>query len=632
MAISPERMAEIQSQAQQIKQSGQLNLATPQLDAPKQEGVQGAIGAAVGFGKGLLTEGFQKAQSGLNVGKALGESAIGEAFGSAILGAVPEQARDIVVGTAQGTQEMLEQSAATPKFLQPKGKAEQTGAVIEDIAEFAVPITGALGATGKAAQAVSKAGVPTKFAPILGRGIEEGITGAAIGLTQGGEADDALKGGLIDLGVTAGLGVLGKGASALSRAVPDGGVTKALTNIPPLAQGSTQRLPGAIQTATGATQRFGQRLGEGISNIVENVSDTAQTASRMAQELPQVRQAVSSGIDERFVRQLTDLTQDNLKSVQRMQDIATSESLKATGKRTKDVIGDVVAEQMKTLRKAAQDIGEKIGKVEKTAKIDPLSGDELFSKMDNLLREQGIILGREGGLVSTGRFSTDEAKLFRSILDEVPLTGSFTAEDIINLKRRIAKTAASKGRQLKLEMADVNRVVGLLEGAINDALPVAYRQLAKEYAEVMNVLSSWLRVLGSAKNTSYTVDDLIEEGGALFGEKAMRVLGNASSSVEGVLDDLVASAKLYGYEGADEITALANWADIIENAYGLTQRGSLQGRALQAGKDVAEGAIATATTGPLGVLGKSLQFVTGQSGKNKQKAIEQLLESLIQTN
>lgn len=627
MAISPERLAEIQQRAEQLRVSGQRDISAPKLNTQAPEGLQGILGGAVGFGKKLLTKGMDTAKSGLDIGRTLGESPIGEAFGSAVLQAFPGQEEQIGE-TARRTQEVLEQTTQVPEVLRPKGRAEKTGATVEQIAEFAVPVVPALGATGKVAKGLQKFG---KAAPVLGRGVEEAATGAAIGLSQEGNIQRAATGSLIDMGLAVGLGSIGRGIGAARRGVQR--ITPKITDaVPPLARGtqthSLTQLPSSVaETAIGATRRVGQRIGEGLQNVKENIGQSAQEAARLSRDLPEIRQAITSGIPERFVRQITRLSDDNLDRIRKMQEIAEKESIEATGKRTKDVVGEVVANQMRTLREQAKDIGKRIDIVEKQGKIEPIAGKELHTKLDNILRSEGVSINKEGKIISSGRFSTDEAKLLRSLLDEIPFTGSLTAEDVINVKRRMRKAASSKSRQLKLETADINRVLNTVQRGVDEALPVAYRELAREYAQIMNVLGEWLRILGTAKNTSYSIDDLIEEGGALFGDRAMRTLGNAGSRVEGVLTDLVETAKQYGYEGADDILALTNWADIIEGAYGLTQRGSLQGRVSQADQGVIDTAI-TATSPPLGVVKKGIDFVTGQSGKNKQNAIEQLLNAI----
>ncbi|MDP2631675.1 MAG: hypothetical protein Q8P30_02820 [Candidatus Uhrbacteria bacterium] len=108
----------------------------------------------------------------------------------------------------------------------------------------------------------------------------------------------------------------------------------------------------------------------------------------------------------------------------------------------------------------------------------------------------------------------------------------------------------------------------------------------------------------------------------------MRTLGNASAQIDGVLDDLAATAVEYGYKGATDFNAMANWANIIENAYGLTKGGSLQGRVKSGIQQAGEAGVAAATGGIGGVLLKAGQAVAGQTNKNKQKALDQLIDFL----
>ncbi|MDP2631418.1 MAG: hypothetical protein Q8P30_01465 [Candidatus Uhrbacteria bacterium] len=79
---------------------------------------------------------------------------------------------------------------------------------------------------------------------------------------------------------------------------------------------------------------------------------------------------------------------------------------------------------------------------------------------------------------------------------------------------------------------------------------------------------------------------------------------------------------------ATYFNAMANWANIIENAYGLTKGGSLQGRVKSGIQQAGEAGVAAATGGIGGVLLKAGQTVAGQTNKNKQKALDQLVDFL----
>lgn len=601
--MSPERKAEIQRMLG--GGSGAANVQRPvQLTSPRQEGVRGIPGAAIGFGKKLITKGLDTAQAGINIGDALGGSPIGKAFGNVVTGGMSDEQKRRLGQNVRSADSFVKGTARVPEPLKPIGQAERTGATVEQIAEFLVPGVGATKFAGKGAQLIPKLG---KAAPIVGRGIEEAVTGAGIGLSQTGDLAGAGKGSLIDFGLTTTLGAAGKGLGALGKAVA------------PLASKTSSNVPGMI----GGTSRFARGIGrtvsERVTNLSNSIADGVQNAAARA-DLPSVeRQVENSGVAKRFVNRLKTSSRDTVVKIKETLE-AGKQALEGKKVDHLAVQGRAALDRFDIVQRGRKTVGQRMEDV-----IDDISANAYDVRG---IREEA----RDIVEAYKGKITLGERLALNKILKEIPRANTMSARGLADLNSRLAKAAREIVALRKLSPGTVSMLVAKIRDAISSQLPAEYRALSKQYAEMSSVIDNFLREIGATKKDGvfYTLDDLMEEGEGLVGQKIIRLITNASGSrsmLYGKLDEL---AKKFGYQGADDLETIAEWTDIIENALGLTKQGSLQGRMSSGIDAVSDIQVGSQAAGPAGgvVLG-ALSKAVGAAKVDRQRAIEDFLESLL---
>lgn len=496
-----------------------------------------------------------------------------------------------------------------PVGITEEGEQKGFGGQVKDILGAGLE-TGSFLAPGMIGTSALRKGATTgaRIAGGAGAGALAGGTQAlGEGLTTSQRAADIARDVFMGGALGAGVGAALPAAGALARKAPQ--AVRAVTTA----------APKTAKTVVGATRRGVQQVPERIRGTFENIGDVATSAARVSAEPAPVRRAIASNIPERTVNIVKNINDDTRKVAKQMQTAAQA------GETPKKVLAKPALDRVKFASQKAKEIGNKMDDA-----IDAmmLKQNNVVNPREEMLQElsnQGIVFNAKGQLESTGEFTTEQAKLLRRLVSELPSNEMLTPKQVVAAQRKLSRTIREAAKAKGINVDSLQTVAARLKAILTNNLSDEYRQLAREYAIVKQSIDEFLKLLNMTKKKGgyFTLEDIIEKADTRTGNRIMRLLNSDPTAAEealGLLDD---ATRQLGYKGRENFVELAEIANTLEQIYDLVPSKSFKG-GITAG--VAEG-IQTAGGIPGMIIGAA-QKATGASRANQQKAFEALLGSL----
>lgn len=337
MAISPQRMAEIQAMMQQGAQApttggmtaqrrAEIEAMIKQQQQPQQEGTPGVRGFLSGLVKTIVDAPRQFAESGQTIGRALSQSGPGQFIAENItrplINLLPEQAQQNIGQAASAARQVSDVSTTQSEALKRTGTAERAGETAANIGMFFLP-GGAVGRGARALEGTAALSKLGKFAAPVARGIAEGTASTAIAAGQTGSLKEGAKAGLADLGVNVALGSLGPLARAATAgrrlAIPG---TQVAQDVAQAAQRVGVNLPASSLSKSAPVRTIEQFASRGfgagsftqkVDDAVAKLNDFARgivTKAGTAKAPSEAGQILADGLEtfkKNFIKGKTDL-------------------------------------------------------------------------------------------------------------------------------------------------------------------------------------------------------------------------------------------------------------------------------------------------------------------------------------
>lgn len=470
-------------------------------------------------------------------------------------------------------------------------------------------VAAAQGAKAAAKPLISAVARGTGTAGAVGSGI--GSLGSALAdkTANVGDIIGRTALGTIIGGVTG--GTLGAGSAAIGRGASQ------------LANKATQTAQNLIPSNTSNfVKGVSRSIGETVGNIGSNIQKGSQRIAEQA-NLPEVeRKLLATGLPEGPIFQLKNAGAETAQKVKEVVDIAKQRLTTNTGNLV-DVQGRAVLDRIAKVVDARKAIGKEMEEV-----VERIGG--------NTYDARAIRQEIRDVLKNATRLPIPLRTAVNKILKEIPENATtLSAKELADINSRLASSARTISQMKNITSSDLDVVVGQIRKVITQRLPDEYRVLSQQYAEVMRVINDLLKEMGATKKNGafYTIDDFLESGDTLAGEKLIRLLSNVSGSRQLIYGQLEELAKRYGYTGTDDLNALVEWTNLIESALNIPKPGSFQGRITQAGENVADIAAGAQVGGlPGSIVGGALGKAKKAMQADKAEAIEEFIKSLLRTS
>lgn len=393
----------------------------------------------------------------------------------------------------------------------------------------------------------------------------------------------------------------------------------------PLVFAGGKALVAGTKAASPAIGAFGGGLKNVLGAPFRYLGEKVENANAIS-KLPDVEKALAkSGLDERTRNFLTTATPSTKEGFGNMVDILEKSSTDLRSKtQAKDVVGREFLKPVDYLAQDAKKAGQEIqNEVMKPGKVG--IGD-VVQRFKDSLESKGVLARKDGTLVSTGRVPRSDLKYYESVLDEI--------KDVTGGKKDISRAQAHALRQRLYDTLDaatksggtpgtkpfsslVDNDVNALRGDIAETIGSKYKDAAKRYAVNQKALSNVAKFAGVPANI-----ENISSKSLKLGEGLMRSLGNAADKPTSLINEVTELAKSRGFKSDTNIHDLIDFADNLENLYGIQQTRSFEG-GVQRG--VSQAGMPTIPTSKTDLIIKAMQAATKTSNQDKIDALKVFL-------
>lgn len=362
-------------------------------------------------------------------------------------------------------------------------------------------------------------------------------------------------------------------------------------------------------------------------------------------EEPLKKEAISAGIDERVIDLIDGASYADRVKMQRQMAQAYKKSKSYMTERPVSIAGESVMERVNHVSEARKQVGKEYGELVKRLPNQPVDVSAVKKGFLDALEEDGVVLkggvdeapkAAVGGKVakpekvkldfSKTRYRNDKGaqKLISQLYDDLS-ADRLTPKEIVTTRQRIFDDLDLGSKQQALSdrtSSVIKRVRDELDEPLR-AMSPAYAEKSKLYAQTMEALKDFYKLMGkSFQDGEESVMNL------RAGEVGSRLGGNASANPIMVLDQLEQAALATGMEVDDDLARQFFFADILDDAYGITQPKSLRGDVTRAGEQAMEnvGLAADFARGKaLSVTGKLYQRAMGQTKEDQIELLKKLL-------
>lgn len=402
------------------------------------------------------------------------------------------------------------------------------------------------------------------------------------------------------------------------------GLGTALGAATPLALAGGKALIGSAKPATAVAGSLAEGAGNILTAPFRFIGDKLKNATEVA-ALPEAERGLAkSGFSDPARTFLTTATPETKNAFGQMIDAAEKGSTDLRSRvQPKEVVGKEFLKPVDAIAQDAKKAGQTIQQeAMKPGKVDI---GNIVQDFRDKLESKGVLARKDGTLVSTGRVPRSDLKYYEDVLNEVKdVTGgksSIPRSQAHALRQRLYDTldAATKaGGQpgTKPFSSLVDNDVNSLRASIADSMGEKYKDAAKQYAVNQSALSNVAKFAGVP-----TKIENISSKSLKLGEGLMRALGNASDKPTSLINEITDLAKQRGYKSNVNLHDLIDFADNLEDLYGIKQTRSFEG-GIRRGT---EQAMPSLPKTPTELVMKAAQAATKQSNQDKINALKKFL-------
>ena len=538
---------------------------------------------------GLVARGYQL--EGLNAPKTVTQK---------VTGALKERASNVVeavkdVGQAQGVTETLAQAGRVP--LRALGQA--AGAVGDVIGETVVNPT--LQATGldkplaQGVQAVAESGV--------GQAIKSGLS----------QVPQPVKEAVGDVANVAGLVTGGTGAKVAGQTVGKG-VVKGAGAVANTASDVIDTAGNIVKPITERVSAVKRNIGANLENVAEKqkIIDTLPTETS--------KKAAYSGIDIADINTINRIDKTNLPLVRQIVKQAKDFSTGVANVDPIETVGKPIVARLKELTKNKEAVGKQLNDVAKNLGV--VEKPELLSAVFSRL--QGV-RGLEDLKLKNGKLDFSNTTLLsaatksdRSAIQEAfnQATRWGNGEKAHKYRQELFEVLGGKKRSLANITDTQENAFEAVRKGLADVLETKnpeYKKLNQQYAKIVQPLKD-LRKLSKTLDPNDTQDILDLSAGVLARRLSSAGAGNAQ--LRKALQTLDNATQVKG-QALSKTQDLLDAYNVIGKYYDIAAKTGFKGQIEQAiDKSIS------------GVAIKALEKTIGQSPAARQKALQELLDSL----
>lgn len=397
----------------------------------------------------------------------------------------------------------------------------------------------------------------------------------------------------------------------------------------------------ALQAGGKALKATGQAIRHPVQTLRGGAKGAAQATDDMVLS-GKAKEAVDKGLDENLVRFIAERGDDERHLMKAMTEGAEEGTRRLGGStKHKEIVGQQILRNAEHVIDAKNRVGKALGNITNTMADEPVDLTDVARQVHSMMGSKGVVFDTKGRkIVAAAGFADDEIPVlqkvadFFSLNDEGKLVVKFKNADFFRKKlfaeldMAKSKLAPTAGGQSAFSVSDrvADDVRSLLLKKMGGMNP-SYRKLATAYAELSGEPADFYRLLGYKGN----LDDIGSQALGT-GEKAMRVLGNASARPTEALQKLFNLSRKYGFESGVDEMQLIRYADELENIFPITPTRSLRGEVSRAGKSVGEAAIERGATRAAvdTVTGKAVdlyRWARGMTPENRMRLLRELLDA-----
>jgi len=405
-----------------------------------------------------------------------------------------------------------------------------------------------------------------------------------------------------------------------------GAVDTAVDTVAAGASSLTQKAAPATDIAKGLVTQGA----DFVRRVASNAQEAAGEARKMAKMPEPVSRFVRAGGDERAADLITKASPEERSLFRQAVDLAkTKEGALDSKVQPKEVAGRAFMEPVNFLLKQRDSVGAKLGAVRQKLSTQKIDINPQFREFQRFLTENyGLLIDKSGNLMrGAGRVADSDMKEIQRIYDDLRPTvlgGAKRSQKWIDeWSQRTFKEYDLRQAREKTFSDDVTRVAEKARSTLKKAMPDEYNKLSTTYAETMRPIQEVVKLLG------YKGDiDKLSTKELKAGEVALRVLGNASSRPQEVIDAVLTAAKSGGFKSKVDMNKIITFVDKLEDLYDITPSRGFSGSATRGinQSDMTGIVSDVATMNVPGMASRALNSAPSQ--KELKEAFEALLKSL----
>lgn len=318
-------------------------------------------------------------------------------------------------------------------------------------------------------------------------------------------------------------------------------------------------------------------LGRGKTKVIEAGAEKARINALPEPE----RDLYRAGLPEETVARITTAKPTTIPYLSEMVQKVKSRSTKArlpdgssNNARALDVAGDFLTKKAAQLSKSTKAIGKRLGEIKKELRgqdVDISSvQDQLLADMDDMR----LTISDEGNVIAQPGIAADPDVL-EVLTDVYKYAGSGNvadAEAVDLLRAMLRKSYGASGTPFNPNATRLlNKYRESLLSSI-DAVSPEYGKVARAYAQQMEVLEDFTKLLGYKGSMEGITKQSLRAG-----EITRRMLGQASARPTETIQALLSMAKKAGFDDGVDFDDLVRFADDLDDIAGVTQTTGFQG-------------------------------------------------------
>lgn len=456
--------------------------------------------------------------------------------------------------------------------------------------------------------------------------------GATGGLSQGLQQNKDAMGIVGDVATGAVIGgALGGGLPAVGT-VASAGTKQASKAVGEVVSGVKSAASKAGSSISPITESVGSTIGGAIRRGKDAVVSSVEEAQRVSKLPVAEKAAVRSGLDTGVIDFVKTTSKENIPVYQKIVAAAKNGANNLRGgTKAKEVVGKLIVDNVvKPAIKLRNTVGKKLGAIVDILPVVPENVSTLRDEFSKVLESVGVRVGNKGKLITTRGGVKGDLSAYQNMWDRIK-SGYASQREIHDIRSAIFKEFELAGARQAPFSSQADNVAEQFRSILGKGISnKKYLELSKQYSETINPLRDFVKYIGYKGDIAKLGTQNLR-----VAEIAQRVLGNASARPQEVIDALTKLADKAGKgKLSKDITDAIRFSDLIEEFYGLQQTRSLGGQVARGTKAGVEGATNSAIEGAAnggitGMIGGAVKGVLGKTTVEQQKALDELLFSLM---